>query len=132
MNNLFELRPKRGAKKLDGLLVKAANATMIVYRLDAEANLQYPANHPVLTVLKNYHKSLRDFIEHTTGYFEGFQDERGETSCNGGLSISELRRRRDNCDKRIKEKEEQAKIVSLTDYKKARAVKAQEQPKGAA
>lgn len=132
MGKNYEGRLKDPSKEIEDLRTLAARLSMIAYRLEAEASLQYPPKHPVLTLIQGYHKELQNGITDITRHLEKEQDDWDKTSINGRLVYMELERRKTNAEKRMQDMDERGKIVSLPAYKaRKEALKAQE-PKGAA
>lgn len=121
---------KSPSKELEELRTKAATVSVLIDRLEAEAGLHYPANHPVLVAQRKYYRELREINKHNTIYFQKAQDYWDETSVNGGLALLELERRKANCEKRIEDIKAQSKIVYLDDYR-AKKIAEQQEPKGA-
>lgn len=88
-------------KEIEELLNEATDVYEDAILLEADIIRFLPASHPALSGLKDYCRNLKQYIKRSGKNFEKAQDERGQTSVNGRLSLRELKRRRDNCDKRI-------------------------------
>jgi hypothetical protein len=113
MGDLTSLRVKRVTLTADELLELAADVHSSIPLLRGAAKRMVNTDDPLFSYVNGFYDELEGYINNSSWYFEKAQDANAGTSIVGDLSYNELKRRRDNCDRRMKEIEATGNITQL-------------------